>query len=172
VPRGFETYHGVFDGVSLDHANVDPNPVSVGFRLETAVPGRVIGVKFFRDLNDGNEHVGMLITDDLSEIIDVVKFHKIAASGSGPDQWHSAYFRKMHHFSGSGRFVVACFFGGGNYWSDTGLVASAPFVNGNLTITQDGDGGDNGLFTYGNLVPTSTFGSSIYGVDVIFLEDH
>ncbi len=171
MPKGFETYKSVFTGVDLDHANIDPNAVSVGYRVETAVAGRVIGVKYFRDLNDGNEHIGMLLTPGL-DLLDCTLFHKVAATGSGPDAWHSAYFRKMHRFGVGDRFVIAVFFGGGNYWSDTGLVASSPFVNGNLTITQDGDGGSNGLFTYGNLVPTSSFGSSIYGVDVLFLEDH
>ena len=90
---------------------------------------------------------------------------------SSPDgEWQSAYFRKQHHFVANDRFVVGVHFQDGQYWRESGALNGAPMVNGNLRFTEDGDGGQNGLYSYVRLLPDNTFGSTAYGVDVIYRE--
>lgn len=145
--------------------------VVVGMRMQAAVAGAVVGVRFFRELGDEGEHVGLLLAAGNLAILDVTKFHQVAASGVGADKWHSAYFRRFHRIGATGRFVVAVLFQNGGYYSEPAALATGPMVNGNLRFTGDGDGGSNGLFSYGGVLPTSTFNSNAYGVDCIYRED-
>jgi hypothetical protein len=170
MPRMRHTYVNAWSGSPTNDSGGDGNAVALALRMQTVVSGRVMGVRFFRDLSDGAEHIGMLYHASDMQLERATLFHRNAASGSGAGGWESAYFGKPRPYAAGDRFVVGVFFASGNYWLTPGGVL-APVVNGNLTITADGDGGDNGLYGYGAVTPVSTFGHAQYGVDVIFLED-
>lgn len=165
-----QDYHNAWSGAPSSDSAGDLLAVTLALRMQTSVAGKVVGVRFFRDLSDGGEHVGLLYAATDLSIQDVCLFHKNTAAAAGPGSWQSAYFRKTHHYAAGDRFVVGVHFSAGNYWLTPAGLATA-VVNANLTITAQGDGGDNGLFGYSTLQPVSTFNSSQYGVDVIFLED-
>jgi hypothetical protein len=149
----------------------DNDHVMVSNRVETAVPGCVIGVRFFRALIDSSVHVGFLLSDQVDDILDAATFYRRPGVASPDGEWQSRYFRKQHHFSANDRFVVGVWFADGQYWRTSDALNGAPMVNGNLRFTEDGDGGSNGLYSYVRLLPDQTFGSAAYGVDVIFRED-
>lgn len=164
-------YKNAWSGDPTNDSGGDAIPVTLALRMKTDVAGRVFGVRFFRDLADGDPHIGMLFAASNLELLDVTLFHQVVAAGSGADGWHSAYFRKAHRFAADDRFVVGVMFGHGRYWLTPGALNGTDMTNGNLHITADGDGGDNGLYQYGFIIPDQTFGHAAYGVDVIFLED-
>lgn len=171
MPRMRHTYVNAWSGVPTSDAGGDTAAVTLGLRIRADVSGRVMGVRFFRDLGDDAEHVGLLWQDSDMKLLDACVFHRVAASGSGQDGWHSAYFRKPQRVTAGGRFVIGVHFAAGRYWVTPLALESAEVVNGNLAIVRDGDGGSNGMFSYGTLHPNNAFRSTAYGVDVIFLED-
>lgn len=149
----------------------DNDHVMVANRVETAEPGCVIGVRFFRALIDSSVHVGFLLSDQVDDILDAATFYRRPGVSSGDGEWQSRYFRKQHHFAANDRFVVGVWFADGQYWRTSDALNGAPMVNGILRFTADGDGGSNGLYSYVRLLPDQTFGSAAYGVDVIFRAD-
>jgi hypothetical protein len=149
----------------------DNDHVVVANRVETAVDGYVIGLRYFRALIDASCHLGMLQNDAADNIIDSLVFYRRSGVASPDGEWQSRYFRTQHRFLAGDRFVVAVHFQDGQYWRDSGALGSGPQVNGDLRFTQDGDGGSNGLYSYVRLLPDNTFGSTAYGVDVIFRSD-
>lgn len=152
----------------------DNSEVVLGTRVRFGVDGAVLGAKFYKDNGDGSEHLALLMDGwHVGTVLATALFHPVTASNiPGDNYWQSIYFPRQVKVSAGDERVIAVWFPAGNYWREAGGLAAGPVVSEDLTAPQDGDGGDNGIYTVGNGwdLPL-TFGSGFYGIDIIFRSD-
>lgn len=131
--------------------------------------GRIVGLRYFRDLADGFDHVGILRDGITGVILRVVRFPLVAAAGSGPGSWQHAYLSPRLNVLAGETVLVSVTFGGSLFYYDASALAGGPIVSGDLTIPQDSPPGTSSFFDYQPLnVPSGTYLSTHYGVDCLY----
>ena len=151
----------------------DTNPTVIRTVLHATVPGRVSGIRYFRDLSDGGNHIGV-VRFPVSVIATASVFQHIPASGSGPDRWYGQFLKKWVHVNAGDIFQIVVYYSAGLYYGQRGALLAGPYTSGNLVAHQDNAGGTgfNGAFGY-NLTfnPTASAGGSLWGNDIFFVPD-
>ncbi|MGC5020488.1 DUF4082 domain-containing protein [Micromonospora sp. DT47] len=137
----------------------DPGAVSVGVRFTSAADGSLIGVRFYKGTGNGGTHTGSLWSSTGARLATAAFVNE---SGSG---WQTVYFAEPVQVTAGTTYVASYFAPRGNYAVTSGLFSST-WTNGPLSAPAGG----NGVYVYGSdAFPTSTWGSSNYWVEPLFV---
>ncbi|GAA0374298.1 hypothetical protein GCM10009530_26010 [Microbispora corallina] len=140
----------------------DNKPVELGVRFRTTSPGYVSGVRFYKGPQNTGTHVGSLWSAT-GQLLAQATFSDETASG-----WQQVNFSTPVLVSAGVDYVASYHTPG--YYSVTRPYFTTQYSNGLITAPANGDGGGNGLYTYGaaSAFPTSVYQTSNYWVDVVF----
>ena len=149
--------------------------LTLGLRIRFGVKGRVVGLRAYLDDSDDAPHFGLLCDGwNVGTPIAGVAFrHQVLDVGGGfSGHWRHAYFSKMVEVAANTELTVMVWFPQSRFYSWLGHLNGAEHNNGDLTAPETGDGGDNGIYTFGNgwALP-NTFEGNMYAVDVLYLTD-
>ncbi|WP_110182152.1 DUF4082 domain-containing protein [Nocardioides solisilvae] len=150
----------LFEGVApATAAASDTAAVELGTKFVPAVNGQVLGVRFHKGTGNTGQHTGSLWSADGQRLAQVT-FAQETASG-----WQSATFDQPVAVTAGTTYVVSYHAPVGRYSITTGFF-SQPWTRGDLTAPA----GTNGVYRYGSggVLPTGSYQSSNYFVDVLF----
>jgi outer membrane biosynthesis protein TonB len=145
-------------------ASVDnTNSLEVGVRFQSAVPGTVTAIRFYKSAKNIGSHIGNLWSA-AGKLLGSVTFTNETASG-----WQQATLATPIALSAATSYVVS-YHTSGFYSADYNFFATA-FSNGPLTAAASSSGAGNGLYIYGQTssFPTTSSKSANYWVDLAFL---
>ncbi|MBY3434806.1 DUF4082 domain-containing protein [Rhizobium laguerreae] len=140
----------------------DLNGVELGVRFSTSVDGKIVGLAYLKSATDNGPHRGSLWSVADGTLLGQLTFSDETASG-----WQTAVFDAPVVVA-AGLYYVASYHSDG-FYSATGGYFSADHVSGSLTAPS---AGGNGLYSYtygpNSLLPSSSFNSTNYWIDVLF----
>jgi hypothetical protein len=145
-------------------ASGDTSSVEVGTRFRTDVNGTITGIRFYKGPGNTGTHTGSLWSSTGTRLATVTFTNELATG------WQQALFSTPVAVTPGQSYVASYLAPNGRYSVTPGQFATA-VDNGNLHTLADGDGGGNGIYTYGAAggFPTSSWGATNYWVDVLFL---
>jgi len=140
----------------------DLNPVEVGVKFKTDFGGSVTGVRFYKAAANTGTHIGSLWSSTGTRLAQAT-FTNETASG-----WQQVTFATPVTITAGTTYVASYFAPSGHYSVTSGGFSSA-VDNAPLHSIADSVSA-NGLYAYtsASAFPTSSFGASNYGVDVLF----
>ncbi|RYH61618.1 MAG: DUF4082 domain-containing protein [Alcaligenaceae bacterium] len=140
----------------------DNQSVELGFKFESTMDGQVLGLRFYKGIDNTGTHVGNLWSAT-GDLLASATFTNETASG-----WQEVLFLAPVSLS-AGTTYVASYHSDGNYAADPNYFANTQ-TNGVLIAPASTAGSANGLYAYGSssLFPTNSFNATSYGVDVLF----
>jgi hypothetical protein len=139
----------------------DATSVELGVKFRSDVAGQVAGIRFYKGAGNGGTHVGNLWN------VAGVRLATVTFAAESATGWQQALFAAPVAI-GSGTVYIASYFAPqGMYAANGAFFASAGVDNPPLHALQTG----NGVFRYtsASAFPTSTFNSTNYWVDVLFV---
>jgi len=141
----------------------DANPVTIGVKFWSSVPGTISGIRFYRAIASPQGYVAKLYTADGALLGSVTLAQE---SGLLPG-WQEADFASPISISANTTYVAAyyCPVGQGAF-DDGGLTNGV--TNGPLTAPAGDAVGGNGVYDYGNVFPSRSYDDSNYYVDIAF----
>lgn len=143
-------------------ATSDQKPVTLGIRFTSEVPGKVLGVRFYKGPNNSGVHVANLWSTSGTNLGELTFANE---TGSG---WQEGYFVTPILISSNTTYIASYFAPNGRYAYDQYFnwpsVSASP-----LRIS----GSNPGVYRYNatTAYPSSTWKSTNYWVDVIFQPD-
>ncbi len=145
----------------------DPNAVELGVKFRSDEAGFITGLRFYKTAGNGGTHVGSSL-DRRRHRADPpggVVFTAESATG-----WQEVSFGAPVAIDADTTYVASYHAPKGNYAAINGYFAGGGFDSPPLHALADGLDGPNGVYRYGagGVLPTDTFGSSNYLVDVVF----
>lgn len=142
----------------------DNGSIEVGMKFRSELDGVVRGVRFYKASDNTGTHVGSLWTLDGTRLANVT-FTNETASG-----WQEALFSSPVEIDANVTYMVSYFAPNGHYSSDGGYFSSTGLSTYPLYALQDGENGQNGMYSYGagGAIPASDFGATNYWVDVVY----
>lgn len=152
------------DGVPAHSSSTDPNSVNVGVRFESAVSGRILGVRFYKGIGNTGTHVGSLWSP-AGKLLSSVTFKNETATG-----WQTADFATPVDIAASTTYEVSYLAPHGHYAYNTGYF-KVGHRSGDLTARQATWSSGNGVYTYSGTTAhpaTASGNESNYWVDVLF----
>ncbi|MDZ4090955.1 MAG: DUF4082 domain-containing protein [Arthrobacter sp.] len=140
-------------------ATGDNSSIELGTAFSVTVAGSATGIRFYKGAGNTGTHVGSLWTA-AGERLAQVTFTNETATG-----WQTASLSAPVALEPGQGYVVSYLAPNGNY-PYTAAFFAEPWINGVLTAP----GGQNGLYQYGSggSVPTNSWNSTNYFVDVVF----
>ena len=140
----------------------DPNAVEIGVKFQSATPGTVTAIRFYKGAKNIGSHTGNLWSAS-GKLLGSVTFTNETASG-----WQQATLATPIALTAATSYVVS-YHTSGFYSADSNFFATA-FSNGPLTAAASSSSAGNGLYAYGQAssFPISSYSSSNYWVDVAF----
>jgi N,N-dimethylformamidase beta subunit-like, C-terminal/Domain of unknown function (DUF4082)/Fibronectin type III domain len=140
----------------------DLNPVEVGVKFKTDFGGSVTGIRFYKASTNTGTHIGSLWSSTGTRLAQAT-FTNETASG-----WQHVTFASPVTIT-AGTTYVASYFAPSGHYSVTGGGFSSAVDNAPLHAIADSVSA-NGLYAYtsASAFPSSSFGASNYGVDVLF----
>jgi hypothetical protein len=144
----------------------DPDPVELGVKFRSSVPGNITGVRFYKGVGNTGTHVGHL-WDANGTLLATATFTGESASG-----WQQVNFATPVAITANSTYVASYYAPNGNYSYNSAYFAGAGVTNGVLYALANGENGGNGVYRYGagGGFPTSSFNAANYWVDVVFSE--
>lgn len=135
-----------------------------GVRFRADFDGYIIGVRFYKASKNTGVHVGSLWSNAGTRLA-TATFKNETVSG-----WQQVTFSSPVAISANTTYAASYFTPTGHYSANSGYFAvgsDAP----PLHFLQDGVAGPNGIFAYSSVstFPSSTFKSSNYWVDVVYV---
>lgn len=144
----------------------DTNAVELGMRFRSSVPGRVLGVRYYKSAANTGAHTGQLWSAT-GELLGRARFDAETETG-----WQLTRFDTPVTIAARTPYVVSYHAPRGRYAVSSGYFSSEDYVSGPLTALRnsDGIGGGNGLYRYSasSAFPEESYQSSNYWVDVLF----
>lgn len=142
---------------------VDNQSVELGMKFQSDIPGYILGVRFYKGINNIGVHSGTL-WNGAGTSLATVNFSGETASG-----WQQQLFASPVAISANTTYVISYHAPVGLYSYDHNGFA-ADVANSPLRGLAHGFDGDNGVFFYdpSSVFPTNTFNKSNYYVDVVF----
>ncbi len=136
--------------------------IELGVKFQSAIPGEITGIKFYKTSGDIGTHIAQLYSSG-GTLLASSTFINETDSG-----WQQVLFIHAIPIDSNTTYIAACYSSLGNYISTINGLESAT-INGPLTALADGTDGTNGLFKYTNTpdFPDRGYISSNYWVDVI-----
>ncbi len=142
----------------------DGNAVELGVKLRPAVDGTITGLRFFKGATNTGVHVGNLWSAGGTRLATVT------FSGETGSGWQQANLPSPVAVTAGTTYVASYHAPNGNYAFDSNYFATA-VVNGPLRALSSGEGGGNGVYSYGaSAFPANTYNATNYWVDVVFSE--
>src|SRR5262249_14958665 len=140
----------------------DPNAIELGVKFTADVPGRILGIRFYKGPNNTGAHTGTLWTGTGTQLA-TGAFVNETASG-----WQQMSFATPVEVAANTVYVASYFTPAGNYAANSGYFLNG-YDNAPLHALPTGPSGGNGVYAYGpSGFPTSTFNANNYWVDVLF----
>jgi hypothetical protein len=141
----------------------DGNAVTLGLKFWSSEPGTILGVRFYRAVHSPNGYVATLH----SAAGTLLGSATITKESSPLPGWQEADFPAPISIASNTTYIAAyyCSVGQGA-WGPYGL--SDGVTNGPLTAPASSAVGGNGVYNYGNVLPSRSYEDSNYYVDVAF----
>jgi Domain of unknown function (DUF4082)/Bacterial Ig-like domain/Bacterial Ig domain len=150
--------------VPAGFANSDTSSVELGVKFRADVAGTVTGVRFYKGTGTTGTHTGTLWTSTGTQLA-TATFTGETASG-----WQQVNFASPVAIAANTVYVVSYHTNIGRYAYTAAYFAATGVDNGPLHALRNGVSGGNGVYRYGGRVfPTSTYNSTNYWVDVVFV---
>jgi methionine-rich copper-binding protein CopC len=142
----------------------DPAAVELGVKFESAVPGYLAGIRFYKGPKNTGTHIGYLWTST-GTLLASATFTVESATG-----WQEVDFANPVPIAAGQVYIASYYAPNGGYADDGGYFASSGVTRGPLTALSNTQAGGQGVFVYGTpgAFPTSSFNASNYWVDVLF----
>ncbi len=140
------------------------NPVMLGVKFRSDVPGFVTGVRFYKDPADTGPHAGHLWTAGGAPLADA------AFTGETASGWQEVHFATPVLVAANTTYVASYHTASG-YPQDLGYFTAAGVDRPPLHALRDGADGPNGVYKYGaspGAFPDQGVQGSNYYVDVVF----
>jgi hypothetical protein len=145
-------------------ATSDGSAVELGVKFRSDVAGTVTGVRFYKGTTTTGTHTGTLWTSTGTKLA-TATFTGETASG-----WQKVTFSTAVAIAANTVYIVSYHTNVGNYAYTHNTFATAGVDNGPLHALAAGVSGGNGVYRYGaTALPNSSFNSSNYWVDVLFV---
>jgi uncharacterized protein (TIGR03437 family) len=143
--------------------STDTVTIELGMKFRSRVSGYVVGVRFYKGLNNTGAHTGRLWSKNGS-LLASVTFNGETASG-----WQQANFSSPVAIAANTTYVVSYQAPKGAYSVTPSYFTSSGIESGPLYALKSGDDGKNGSYIYtAGSFPTNSFYDSNYWVDVVF----
>ncbi len=141
----------------------DGSAITLGVKFRSSQAGFITGIRYYKPNGATGTRTGILWSATGTKLAEV-QFTNETSSG-----WQQAMFSAPVPIVANSTYVAAYFSSSGDYCSSNPYFTTA-VVNGPLHALANGEDGGNGLYRYGSpaALPTSTYGSSNYFVDVVF----
>ncbi|MBX9789234.1 MAG: DUF4082 domain-containing protein [Pirellulales bacterium] len=144
--------------------NGDPAAVEVGMKFRVDADGFITGMSFYKSTANTGTHVGHLWSSN-GMLLATVTF-----TGETASAWQTALFSNPVAVKANATYVISYFAPKGNYAITVGGLAST-IDAGPVHALGSGVDGNNGVFRYGSMgFPTSSWSSSNYWVDVVYVK--
>ena len=145
----------------------DYSSIELGLKFQSSVPTYVVGIRFYKSINNTGVHIGNLWTLTGTNIA-TVTFSGETASG-----WQEQRFNNPISIAANTTYVISYFAHNGAYSADSGYFASTGTTHKTLTALSDAAASGNGLYAYNgtSTFPTNSYGQTNYWVDVITSTD-
>jgi hypothetical protein len=145
-------------------ATSDTSAVELGLKFRSDVAGTVTGVRFYKGTATTGTHTGTLWSSSGTRLA-TATFTGETASG-----WQKVTFSTPVAIAANTVYVVSYHTNVGHYAYTYNTFATAGVDSGPLHALAAGVSGGNGVFRYGaTALPNSSFNSSNYWVDVVFV---
>ena len=143
----------------------DLTAVELGFRFRSDVAGTITSVRFYKSATNTGTHTAHLWTNT-GTLLATATF-----SGEGSSGWQQVDFATPVQITANTTYVASYFDPQGHYSADNNYFATAGVDNAPLHALANGVDGASGVYHYGTTIafPTSTYQSSNYWVDVVFV---
>jgi Domain of unknown function (DUF4082)/Bacterial Ig-like domain/Bacterial Ig domain len=143
----------------------DGGAVELGVKFRTDVDGFITGLRFYKGAGNTGTHIGNLWTTS-GQLLATTTFTAETATG-----WQQVNFASPVAVTANTVYVASYFAPNGRYAGDNNFFASVGVSNPPVNLLQNGISGGNGVYQYGasSSFPSSTFQSSNYWVDVVFV---
>lgn len=141
----------------------DTAPVEVGVRLRTRRMVDVLGIRFFKEVDNTGTHVGHLWSS-AGDLLRSVTFAGETVSG-----WQEALFETPVAIPEGTTFFASYHAPNGRYSYQHGGLADGFHPSGPVYVPPDGEDGPSSRYAYGasGSFPSSTYWAANYFVDVI-----
>jgi hypothetical protein len=142
----------------------DPSAVELGVRFKPDVNGKITGIRFYKGTTNTGTHTGSLWSNT-GTLLGTATFSSETATG-----WQTVTFATPVNVTANTLYVASYHTNAGNYAVDDNYFATG-VDNAPLHAPANGVSGANGIYRYGSTsgFPSSTFHSSNYWVDVVFM---
>ncbi|MFN8381824.1 MAG: sortase [Anaerolineales bacterium] len=151
--------------IPANPAVTDGRPIELGVKFKSAVPGKILGVRFYKGAANTGTHVGHLWSSSGTQLAGAT-FTSETASG-----WQNVLFSTPVSITANTTYVASYFSASGYFAINAGNLNTA-FDNPPLRALANGEDGPNAVYRYDTTgFPTSNGGGSNYWVDVLFAPD-
>lgn len=141
----------------------DGNAVELGVKFQSALPGHVTGILFYKGPGNGGTHVGNLWTSTGKRLA-TVTFVEETAEG-----WQYQALPTPVAIEANTTYIVSYHAPSGRYSLDLGYFKSGGVDSHPLRVLADGEAGGNGVYRYGaSGFPNNTWNATNYWVDLEF----
>ena len=140
----------------------DPNADELGVKFESAVPGYIVGIRFYKGSSNTGTHVGHLWSST-GTLLDSATFTNETATG-----WQQVSFASPVAIAADTVYIASYYAPSGDYAASGGYFASSGYSSGPLTALSNAAAGGNGVYFDGSGFPTSSYNATNYWVDVDF----
>jgi Domain of unknown function (DUF4082) len=140
-------------------------PLNMGTKFRSSVAGSVTGIRFYKGTSDTGTHTAQLWSQG-GTLLGSYQFVGETASG-----WQQQLFTSSIAIAANTIYIAAYYSTTpSGYYSATSNLFLTEVDNGPLTAVSSSESA-NGVYRYGDgtSVPNSTFNSTWYGVDVVFV---
>jgi hypothetical protein len=145
-------------------ATNDGSSVELGLKFRSDVAGTVTGVRFYKGTTTTGGHTATLWSASGARLARAT-FTAETASG-----WQQVMFATPVSITANTVYVVSYHTNVGNYAYTSSYFATAGTDTPPLHALSNGASGGNGVYRYGGIsFPNSTFSSTNYWVDVVFV---
>ena len=145
----------------------DPDSAAqeLGVKFRSSVSGYVTGIRFYKGSANTGTHVGNLWSSTGTRLA-TATFTNETVSG-----WQTVTFATPVAITANTVYVASYFAPNGRYSVNENYFATSGVTNGPLYLLRDGESGGNGLYAVRSTsgLPSSTYRSSNYWVDVLFV---
>ncbi len=143
--------------------DTDNQPIEVGVKFRTTQNGYITGIRFYKGAGNTGTHIGHLWSTTGTKLGEATFINE------GTSGWQEVLFTTPVAITANTTYI-ASYFSNSGFYSSTNPYFTSAVVNGYLRALANGEDGANGLYVYTTTgaMPTSSFQSTNYWVDVVF----
>ena len=143
----------------------DPGSAELGVKFRSDFNGYISGIRFYKSSANTGTHIGNLWSST-GTLLATATFANETGSG-----WQQVNFSNPVAITSNTTYVASYFAPFGHYSATPAFFANSSLDVSPLHLLKNGVDGPNGLYRYGSGTgfPTSSFNSSNYWVDVVFM---